>query len=456
MSSGPRATPPALSARSPLPIAAFGVVMVVAVWLRLAPVFADFAFGDGGLFWVMANDLRENGFLAPMTTSYNTGDIPWVYPPLGIYLAAVLGGGLEWFRILPALFAVATLPAVSLLARALIGDRGSLVAVIAYALSEPAYVGLIAGGGVTRGPGLLLAVLTMWAVVRGHVLRAGMLGGLTLLAHPIAALYAVLASTVLWGTRGAQPRMLVAPLIALAIGGLWFVPMILRHGIEPLLTGLGSRDFDLVDNLMTLLAGALNPPNLAFTVGAIGTVVAAYRRRWELLAWLAVSALGVAVVDRWVVIPLAILAGLAVDAALTRPAQLRSAALLAVAVVVAITGVVLARPAETLTSEERAVMAWAASETPADATFAVIGYPADRGMVDWFPALSQRENVTTWQGSEWVPSGYRRKEATEAARCRTLECLPDADYYVLRPGCCAEIAAELILIRPRVFERRDQ
>ena len=242
--------------------------------------------------------------------------------------------------------------------------------------------------------------------VRGHVLRAGVLGGLTLLAHPIAALYAVLASTVLWGTRGAPPRMLAAPLIALAIGGLWFVPMVLRHGVEPLLTGLGSREFDPVENLVTLLAGALNPPNLAFTIGAVGIVVAAYRRRWDLLAWLAVSALGVAVVDRWVVIPLAVLAGLAVDAALTRPSQLRSAALLAVAGVVAITGIVLARPAEMLTSEERAVMAWAASETQSDATFAVIGYPADRGMVDWFPALSQRESVTTWQGSEWVPNGY--------------------------------------------------
>jgi hypothetical protein len=437
-------------------ITAFGVAMLVAVWLRLAPIFADFAFGDGGLFWVMANDLRENGFLPPMTTSYNTGDIPWVYPPMGIYLAALLGGGLELFRILPALFAVATLPAVWLLARALIGGRGALVAVIAYGLSESAYVGLIAGGGVTRGPGLLLAVLTMWAVVRGHVVRAGVLGGLTLLAHPIAAVYAVLASTVLWGTRGAQPRMLVAPLIAIAIGGLWFVPMILRHGAGPFLTGLGSREFDLIENLVTLLAGALNPPNLAFTGGAVGIVVAAYRRRWDLLGWLAVTALGVAVLDRWAVIPAAVLAGLAVDTALQRPAQMRSAALLAVAVAVTVTGVVLAPALESLTAEERGAMAWAESESPPDATFAVIGYAADRGMVEWFPALSRRENVTTWQGSEWVPEGYRRREATEAAACLSLQCLPNADYYVLRPGCCEEIAAELSSVRPGIFERRER
>ena len=73
-------------------VVAAGLATAVAVWLRLAPLFSDFAFGDGGLFWVMANDLRDNGFLPPELTTFNAGDIPWVYPPLGIYLVALLGG----------------------------------------------------------------------------------------------------------------------------------------------------------------------------------------------------------------------------------------------------------------------------------------------------------------------------------------------------------------------------
>lgn len=451
-----RGLPFSLSASRPALLMVVAAALVVAVWLRVAPIFADFAFGDGGLFWVMANDLRDNRFAPPDVTTYNTGDIPWVYPPLGLYLAALLGGGLELFRFLPVAFAVATIPAVWLLARALIGERGALVAAVAYGLSASAYVGLIAGGGVTRGPGLLLAVLTMWAVVRGHVAGAGVLGGLTLLTHPIAALYAVLSCGALWATRGAPLRMLLAPLIALAIGAAWFGPMMLRHGFDPFLTGAGSRSLDLVANGLTLLADILNPPNLAFTIGAVGGVVAALRGRWDLLAWLAVTALGVAVLDRWLVIPFAILAGLAVDAALASPARLQSVALLAIAAVTAVTGVVLASPLEPLTAEQRAVMAWAASETPPDATFAVIGYHPDLGMVEWFPALSGRQNVTTWQGSEWVPGGYRRAEATEWTRCRAPGCLPPADYYVLHPDCCPQIAAELTHVRPGVFERQDR
>ncbi|MGH2446597.1 MAG: ArnT family glycosyltransferase [Candidatus Limnocylindria bacterium] len=439
-----------------LAVVAVAVAVAVAAWLRLTPLFAGFPFGDGGMFWIMAAELRANGFVPPDVTSYNSGDIPWVYPPLGLYLVALLGGDLALFRILPALWAIATIPAVWLLARALIGDRGALVATIAYGLCASAYVGLIAGGGVTRGPGLLLAVLTMWAVVTARVAGAGVLGGLTLLTHPIAAFYTVLAAGTLWATRGASPRMLVAPLIALAIGAAWFGPMIARHGIDPFLTGAGSRDLDLVDNLVVLVADAINPPNLAFSIGFVGAVVAAFRRRWDLLAWLAITALGVAVIDRWVVIPLAILAGLAVDTALAEPWRRRSVALLAVAAVTAVTGVALVRPPDTLTADERGVMQWAATETPQDATFAVIGYSADLGMVEWFPALSGRENVTTWQGSEWVPDGYRRREATELTRCRSIECLPEADYYVLRPDCCPEIEAQLLMVRSGVFRQEDR
>jgi hypothetical protein len=296
----------------------------------------------------------------------------------------------------------------------------------------------------------------MWAVVRGNVVGAGVLGGLTLLTHPIAGFYVLLASATLWATHGFSRRMLLAPPIALAVGAAWFGPMVLRHGLAPFVAGLGSRELDLADNLFTLMADALNPPNLAFTIGLVGVAVAAQRRRWDLLAWLAVSVFGLAVVDRWMVIPLAVLAGLAVDAALEQPARLPSVALLAVAAVTAVTGVALARPNETLGAGERELMAWAAQETPADATFAVIGYPADRGVVEWFPALSGRVNVTTWQGTEWVSTGDRRTHATAGSNCRDPVCLPEADYYILRPDCCPELVAALVKHRPGIFTKADQ
>jgi hypothetical protein len=434
-------------------LAVVAIGLAVAVWLRMAPLFADFAFGDGGLFWVMARDLRENGFIPPDFTTYNTGDIPWVYPPLGLYVDAILGDSLDLFRILPAFWAIATIPAVWLLARALVSERAALIATIAYGLTAPAYAGLITGGGVTRAPGLLFAVLTMWAMVTGHVGRAGVFGGLTLLTHPIAAFYGALSAMALWATRGAPVRMLVAPGISLAIAAAWFVPMALRHGVAPLLAGAGSRDLDLLGNLVELLAVSVNPPNLAFTIGAVGIVVAIIRRRWDLLAWVGVTALGVAVLDRWLAVPLAILAGFALDDALSRWSRRAAVGLVAVAVATVGTGVLLAAPDEPLPVHEREVAEWARSETPPDAVFAVIGYPADRGMVDWFPALSGRQNLSTWQGTEWIPGRSRREDATAIASCRGLGCLPDATYFVLRPECCPDLISRMSPVGTGVFVR---
>jgi hypothetical protein len=428
------------------------IALALAVGLRMAALFADFPFGDGGLFWVMANELRANGFVPPDTTSYNHAGIPWMYPPVGLYVLALVGGGIEWLRYLPALFAIATLPALWLLARALTNERAAAVAVVAYGVTLAAYHGLIAGGGVTRAPGVLFALLTIWAVVTRRPVAAGILGGVTLLVHPIAAFYAALSCAVLWATRGAPRRMLVAVPIALLIGIAWFGPMVARHGLDALLGASGSRDFDVVENVIVLLASVLNPPNLAFSIGIVGLVVAGLRRRWDLLAWVALTFLGVAVLDRWLVIPFAILAGLVVDAALTEGRTNRSVALVAVAGVVAITGVLLTNGHQAASAAEREVMAWARAETPPTATFAVIGYNTDAAFVEWFPALSERRNLTSWQGAEWLP-GDQTSPARAAAACDRPDCLPEADFYVLRPGCCPELEGSLRRVGPETYVR---
>ena len=443
--------------RPPLGGVGIGVVAVglaISVWLRLAAVVAEFPFGDGGLFWIMAAELRHNEFVPPTTTSYNDAGIPWMYPPLGLYLLAGLGGGIDWLRLLPAVFAIGTLPAVWLLARPLAGERAAIVAVLAYGLTLAAYHGLIAGGGATRAPGVLLALLTMWAVVTGRTGAAGVLGGLTLLTHPIAAFYAALSCAVLWATRGASPRMLLAVPIAGLIGAAWFGPMVARHGFDTLLGASGSRDFDIAENAVVLVASILNPPNLAFSIGIVGLGLAAVRRRWDLLAWVAVTFLGVAVLDRWLVIPFAVLAGIAVDTALERPRRLASVALLSVTAVAAVTGVLLTEPHDVAGPDEREITDWALSETDPDATFAVIGYNTDAAMVEWFPALTGRRNLSTWQGSEWIP-GDQITPTMAVAACEELACLPDVDYYVLRPECCPQIEAGLRQVGPQTFVRDD-
>jgi hypothetical protein len=450
------------AASNPWVVAVVGVALTASVVLRLAPVLAPFPLEDGGLFWMMANELRDNGFVPPMTTAYNAADIPWMYPPLGLALVAVLGGGLAWFQVLPAAFAILTLPAMWLLGRALVGDRAALFATAAFGLAPAAFGEVLAGGGVARGPGMVFALLTMWAVARERPIPAGALAGLTLLTHPLAALYAGLGSAALWATRSRELSMLVAPALALGIGLLWFGPMAARHGIEPLLSGLASRGDPDIGNAAILLARlALYPPTVAVAAGLVGAAIAFRARRWDLLVWLGVTALGVGASGRWTIVPLSVLAGLAVAYAVEQWPRPRSVAILAVAAATALTGAISPGIGAPLTTSERATMAWAHGNSgPAD-TFAVIGYPADGGVVEWFPAIAQRRSVTTAQGSEWLPAGDSWERAWEDVRCRAISCLPEADFYVFQPGCCTDVERHMREVGPRVFvidasERRSE
>jgi hypothetical protein len=53
------------------------LAIALGIWLRLSSVLAaDFPLNDGGLFWQMAQEIRENGYALPAFTGYNFERIP--------------------------------------------------------------------------------------------------------------------------------------------------------------------------------------------------------------------------------------------------------------------------------------------------------------------------------------------------------------------------------------------
>src|SRR3990172_9530998 len=68
--------------------------------VRFMPVFmAGFPVNDGGMFYVMVEELKANHFLLPAFTNYNLAGIPYAYSPFGFYATALIS---SLFRI-PAL-----------------------------------------------------------------------------------------------------------------------------------------------------------------------------------------------------------------------------------------------------------------------------------------------------------------------------------------------------------------
>jgi hypothetical protein len=68
-----------------------GGAIAIGFVVRAMFVFSSsFPLNDGGMFYAMVRDLQGNGYAIPSFTSYNLGNVPFTYPPLGFYLAAVL------------------------------------------------------------------------------------------------------------------------------------------------------------------------------------------------------------------------------------------------------------------------------------------------------------------------------------------------------------------------------
>jgi hypothetical protein len=430
---------------------------------------ADFPLNDGGLFYQMAIDLRERGPFLPATTQYNGLEIPFAYPPLGFYLAAILHdalGGIDLFRWLPLTLTTLTVPAFLLLARGLLGGTVTPVAAtFAFALMPRSFEWLVMGGGLTRSLGLLLAILALWftwrmlkaPTVAGGLL-AGLAGGLTVLAHPQATLFVATAALLMLLARLRTWRQARTVGLALAAAALivapWAVAVVSEHGLEPLIAA-GQTQPGLAVGAFKLISLDFAGSRISQIVAALafaGILLALTHGRWLLPAWFAV----VLLLDSrggatYVTVPAAMLAGQAFVALVAapfwrdppsarRPSQYvrhhpASAFLISIIVLVAIVDALGSQiapnwPAATLTAEQREGMTWVADEGPEDARYLVVSgrpWPID-ATAEWFPVLANARSIATVQGTEWLEPGafYRAAEASDDLRqCarRPSECL---------------------------------
>ena len=291
--------------RAPAQLSLDAVLLVAAIGLgslvRLIPVLStDFPLNDGGLFAAMIDDLVMRGPFPPDTVQYNAGDLPFAYPPLGLYLGAGLVAigvpTLEVLRFVPVALSIATIPAWFLLARELVGVRSAAIATVVFALLPRSYEWLVAGGGLTRAAGVLLVLLALWLIVR-YQLRGrisdgafgGMLLGAAALSHLEAGAFgAVTAVLLVFVCGGPMRRIVVVGSIAAVSTIPWIAYVVSANGFEPLMSAGGSR----IDRYPAVVRWFLG---LRFTqeayiplgaiLGAVGQFLAATSRRAWIPLW---------------------------------------------------------------------------------------------------------------------------------------------------------------------------
>lgn len=374
--------------------------------IRLAPIVAsDFPLGAGGLFVVMAHDLRENSFALPAFSTYNDGTIPFAYPPLGLYLVALIPGDpIDTLRWLPLLYSLISVAGTWLLARELAGQRVAIVAVMAFAAMPITWV--IEGGGVTRGLGFALLILMLWRVVvllrdasLSNAVVAGVLGGLAVLSHPSVGPAAV-ASVVLFAAFRPSLRGVLFAAVAMIAGALVVMPWIIAvtsvHGLDPFIHALGAHV--QAPALVRLLAfgpswlGALDP---ILPTAVIGAAILLRRGSWMIPAWLVLLFLVPGGDGRYAALPWAILAaegGLFVWDALRPIGAHRLAAGAVLVLLLAASLIASYQRFQPVPAGVRAAMA----DGPPDPT------RADDPAVEWYPALTGHVHPAAYFGYEWT------------------------------------------------------
>ncbi len=348
---------------------------------------------------------------------------------------------MEWLRWIPLVASIATVPAFALLAMALSPSRlHAAIATFAFAFVPRSFELMVMGGGLTRAPGFLLAILSIYLGIRflktgGRAwLGVGITLGLTVLAHPQAGLFAAislsLATLAYARSRPAWARMLAAASVGVLLTLPWLILVVARYGTGPLLSA-GGVSANLVQSIFYLLTFRLTDEpfwTLAAGLAVLGFVYSLARRRCFVPAWAAVLVLadprGAAT---YVSVPLSLLAAVGLlDVLVARIAGvegdlwsapgwptllLRGRAVRAViggALVLGMTSALLAPyvldPMATLSADQREAMAWSRASLPATARVVVVtgrAWYMDAAS-EWFPYLAGRVSVATVQGYEWL------------------------------------------------------
>lgn len=441
------------------------------------------AYG-AGLYLKGAEQISANGYGLPtQIPHYTSNGVPFAYPPLFFYAAAVVRdltgvSPITYSLYVPGLFVLGYLIPYYFTAKELLGSaRMAGFASVLFAVTPEVLQWHLSAGGIVRGGAFLLALTGTYVGIRlfrsGDVRwlpPAAILFGLTVLSHPTYTVFFVLTYLLLFAKFAPTPRGLTLGALV-AAGGFtlaapWLVTIATTHGLDVFAAASGTHS-GLGGGAARLVATAGSPtltPGILFYVGAYaGALYALVRRRWFLFAWFVVPGFVINKVRFQFVAGSLLTAILVAEVVIPRVVRLREEndirrqrlIELAVAglVVVSAVGIGTAFAAGALDTRARgatqpafmdnadqATMEWAADNTEPSAQFVVLGDAAE-----WFPLFTDRTILVGPWGVEWT-SVEQYNDQLELYRsisdCDTASCLTrhlqagevDPDYVYVPKG----------------------
>jgi len=451
-------------------IAIIGFITLIGASIRLLfPLSAVAPLNDGGLFYAMTRDLQENKFVIPLYTSYNSDFIPFAYPPLAFYFTGLLAHISGWsvldlLRILSPIFSVLTIPAFYLLSKEMLGSKPqTVIAVLVFAFIPSTFDWHIMGGGVTRSPGFIFAILAIREFYLVHNTRenthlpgAILFSTLSVYTHPEAPVHIALSAITFYmlldrSIKGLGRSILIAS-STLILTFPWWGTIVSHHGVSVFLAplsatsqdslGFGSRVFSLVgfqftDELFL---------NLAAVLGLLGVAVTLARKQYMFVLWLAIIFLIEPRGGRlYIMLPHAMMAAIAVEKLILpglknnffkfetgqviekknmnwadnllegTMTKLVLGYIFLYGIMSAFTVTNVINSKYTLRPLDIQAFGWVKENTSLNSRFVLLTNEAALrdSSSDWFPALAERKSLVTVFGSEWINDNKfsRRTEA---------------------------------------------
>ncbi len=416
--------------------------------VRFAPtLMAGSPINDGGMFYVMIEDLKANHFLLPAFTSYNHLNIPFAYPPLSFYVGGILSSlgisTLNIIRWLPPLISTLAIPAFYWMAGLMLDSRTKAsLATLAYALMPRSFSWYVMGGGLSRTFGvlfLLLACASAWSLFTKpapkYIFLTILFGAGAVLSHPETGLHTAAACGLIWLFKGRTARGLRdAAFVALGVFLLaspWWETVIAQHGFAPFQSALSTGGHGTLGWFPSFIFDIAEERFVAILtiLGILGVIIQLIHRDWFLPVWVLIpfiveprSAAAIAA------FPLAMLAciGLAdfiipklvafqsrmvsdprdwtFSISQSRLAQVVLGCLIFLILISALS-YDLSLANYTVPVESHTAMKWVKDNAPSDSHFLVLtgrSDPFSDPSAEWFPAFADRTSQNTLQGKEWL------------------------------------------------------
>ena len=410
------------------------LLLVTAPFLFLNAFRYSFPLGFAGLYTLMAKLIAENHFLLPSQVPfYGPGGIPFVYPPLALYVMAI---GIKivqipiftYLKFAPPGFAVLSILPTFFLIKQITKSRAiSALAITFFILLPPFYVDNVQSGGVVRGLANLITLSGLYYGYKGINEKRYILGlvcgfffGLTLMTHLTYALFFAISIFIFSIHRkNLLPRLSIAAevaLVGLVISVPWWGRLFSEYGVQIFQSALGSHhnlafinDLSHFHSLYNTYFGAFSNITFLGPIVLLGLGYCLYRKRWMVFVWFVVTLFFVSEGGQFVVIVGGIIGAMFLfDAVQFFSKRLLSKnpyfpnflmiEILLLSNLLPVLQIAKSRPK--ISSDMLIMAAWVQSSTDPSAKYLYLSNSEED--MEWLPFLLQRTPAFGHWGAEWT------------------------------------------------------